>query len=70
MLAVVGDTDNDDTVFDPPELPLLLETPPHPIPANVKARVELARTEESKKRPVAFIYSLFFRDSVSGSGVH
>jgi hypothetical protein len=57
MLAVCGDTVIDESVFVPPDV--LLETPPHPIAANVMARVEAVKTEESKKRQVAFINSLY-----------
>jgi len=45
-----------ESVF-PPEL-LVLDTPPHPIPANVRARVEVVKTELSTKRREAFIFSL------------
>jgi hypothetical protein len=46
----------DESVFVPPDV--LLDTPPHPIPANVRARVEVIKTEESTKRLEAFIFFL------------
>jgi hypothetical protein len=58
-LAVCGDTAIADRVFVPPEL-LVLETPPHPIPANVRARVEVVKTEVSTKRREAFIFLLLY----------
>jgi len=62
MLALAGDTANEDNVFVPPWVPVVLEIPWHPIPAIVKARVEVVNTEESKKRRVAFIDSLLYRE--------
>lgn len=53
MLAVAGVTTMDDSVLVP--LELVVPTPAHPIPANVKARVEAVRKEQSKKRRVSFI---------------
>jgi hypothetical protein len=53
ILAAAGDTPIDSSVFVPPEF--VPETPWHPIPAKVRARVEVVKTEESKKRRVAFI---------------
>jgi len=59
MLAVAGDTAIDDRVFVPPE-PLLADTPPHASPANVKAKVEAVKIEESTNRREAFICSLLY----------
>jgi hypothetical protein len=50
----------EDNVFVPPEVPLVPDTPWHPMPARVKARVEIVRAEESKKRRRGFIYSLLY----------
>ncbi len=59
MLAVAGATANEESVFVPPEPPLLLETPPQAAPTIVKAMVEIAHTERRKKRRLDFIDSLF-----------
>lgn len=56
MLALAGDTASDDRVFDP-ELEVL-GMPWHPIATKVKAMAEIVKTDESKKRGVAFI--MFF----------
>ena len=56
MLAVAGETANEESVFVPP---LLLETPPQAAPTIVKAIVEIVHTERRKKRRLDFIHSLF-----------
>jgi hypothetical protein len=57
-----------ESVF-PPEL-LVLDTPPHPIPANVRARVEVVKTELSTKRREAFIFfTLYMGTDLRGRAV-
>jgi hypothetical protein len=60
-LTLAGDTAKDDNVFE------LAVTPWQPIPAIVKATVEVVAIEKNTRRRVAFISSLHFYSGKNGT---